>query len=59
MPNKLEEIPIEIHPLKPFLPPQASLLMLGSFPPQQKDGQWIFIIRIGITTCGVYGAIIL
>ena len=36
MPNKLEEIPIEIHPLKPFLPPQASLLMLGSFPPQQK-----------------------
>lgn len=24
---------IEVHPLQPFLPPQARLLMLGSFPP--------------------------
>ena len=30
------EIEIENHPLKPFLPPQAKLLMLGSFPPQKK-----------------------
>lgn len=29
-------IPTEIHPLEPFLPPQARLLMLGSFPPQRK-----------------------
>lgn len=29
-------IEIENHPLKPFLPPHARLLMLGSFPPQQK-----------------------
>ena len=26
----------EQHPLEPFLPPQAGLLMLGSFPPQRK-----------------------
>lgn len=25
----------ELHPLQPFLPPQARLLMLGSFPPQR------------------------
>lgn len=27
---------IEYHPLEPFLPSHAKLLMLGSFPPQQK-----------------------
>ncbi|MDR0895684.1 MAG: uracil-DNA glycosylase family protein [Prevotellaceae bacterium] len=27
---------IERHPLTPFLPPHAKLLMLGSFPPQRK-----------------------
>ncbi|AVM51703.1 G/U mismatch-specific uracil-DNA glycosylase [Bacteroides zoogleoformans] len=27
---------IEQHPLKPFLPENANLLMLGSFPPQKK-----------------------
>lgn len=27
---------IETHPLEPFLPTNARLLMLGSFPPQQK-----------------------
>ena len=27
---------IEYHPLEPFLPDNAKLLMLGSFPPQQK-----------------------
>ena len=27
---------IEHHPLQPFLPPQARLLMLGSFPPARK-----------------------
>lgn len=30
------EIEIENHPLEPFLPPNARLLMLGSFPPQKK-----------------------
>lgn len=30
------EIEIETHPLEPFLPPNAKLLMLGSFPPQKK-----------------------
>lgn len=29
-------LPIENHPLEPFLPGNARLLMLGSFPPQQK-----------------------
>ena len=28
-------IPVERHPLEPFLPPEAQLLMLGSFPPKQ------------------------
>ncbi|WP_203558224.1 uracil-DNA glycosylase family protein [Bacteroides sp. 214] len=27
---------IEIHPLEPFLPVNAKILMLGSFPPQKK-----------------------
>lgn len=29
-------IPVERHPLEPFLPPRARLLMLGSFPPPRK-----------------------
>lgn len=29
-------IPIEQHPLRPFIPQKARLLMLGSFPPQKK-----------------------
>ncbi len=45
---------IEKHPLEPFLPAKAKLLMLGSFPPQKNVGQWSFIIRTSITTCGVY-----
>lgn len=32
----MEHPPIEIHPLEPFLPTNARLLMLGSFPPQKK-----------------------
>ncbi len=31
-----ELIPIEEHPLQPFLPERAKLLMLGSFPPGKK-----------------------
>lgn len=30
------EIPVEQHPLTPFLPQNGKLLMLGSFPPQKK-----------------------
>ncbi|MGI6219121.1 MAG: uracil-DNA glycosylase family protein [Bacteroidaceae bacterium] len=30
------EAPIEVHPLPPFLPAGARLLMLGSFPPPRK-----------------------
>ena len=29
-------VPTEEHPLRPFLPPHARLLMLGSFPPPRK-----------------------
>ena len=29
-------IPIEQHPLEPFLPESANILMLGSFPPERK-----------------------
>ena len=32
----MEPVAIEEHPLKPFLPANAKLLMLGSFPPQRK-----------------------
>lgn len=32
----MEQHPIEQHPLKPFLPERAKILMLGSFPPQEK-----------------------
>lgn len=32
----MSNLPIESHPLKPFLPEGAKLLMLGSFPPQQQ-----------------------
>lgn len=30
------DIPVELHPLKPFLPKNARLLMLGSFPPPRR-----------------------
>lgn len=33
-------VQIEQHPLQPFLPPNARLLMLGSFPPPRK--RWCF-----------------
>lgn len=32
----MEQLPIENHPLQPFLPANARLLMMGSFPPQKK-----------------------
>lgn len=35
----MSEIPVEQHPLKPFLPPHARLLMLGSFPPPRS--KWV------------------
>ena len=31
-----EAIPVERHPFEPFLPPEAKVLFLGSFPPQPK-----------------------
>lgn len=34
--SDMNAIPIERHLLKPFLPPSARLLMLGSFPPPRK-----------------------
>ena len=34
--NAINKEGIETHPLKPFLPEKAKLLMLGSFPPQKK-----------------------
>ena len=36
MHDKNDTVPIERHPLEPFLPPNARLLMLGSFPPPRK-----------------------
>ena len=43
---------IEKHPLEPFLPAKAKLLMLGSFRHKKNVGQWIFIIRTSIMICG-------
>jgi G:T/U-mismatch repair DNA glycosylase len=34
--TEITEIPVEHHPLEPFLPKNAKLLMLGSFPPPRK-----------------------
>lgn len=31
-----EKIPVEAHPLEPFLPKGAKILMLGSFPPKRE-----------------------
>lgn len=36
MQEEILSIPVENHPLEPFLPDNAILLMLGSFPPQKK-----------------------
>jgi len=34
--NDAPNLPVELHPLAPFLPPDARLLMLGSFPPPRR-----------------------
>ena len=39
---------IEEHPLEPFLPVNAKLLMLGSFPPQKK--RWSITDRYQFAT---------
>jgi G:T/U-mismatch repair DNA glycosylase len=36
MMSELSQYPIERHPLQPFLPENARVLFLGSFPPQKK-----------------------
>lgn len=36
MPNDIAPMPVEVHPLEPFLPASARLLMLGSFPPPRR-----------------------
>lgn len=43
----------ELHPLEPFLPVGARLLMLGSFPPQRVRWSMDFFTRICRTICGV------
>ena len=45
---------IEEHPLEPFLPANAKLLMLGSFPPQKKRWSMEFFIPICKMICGVF-----
>lgn len=37
-------IPVESHPLQPFLPPHARILMLGSFPPKRErwSMEWFY-----------------
>lgn len=43
---------IEQHPLEPFLPGNALLLMLGSFRHKRSGGAWSFITPTGTTICG-------
>lgn len=31
-----EELPVEVHPWEPFIPENARLLIMGTFPPQSK-----------------------
>ena len=50
---KTDEIKTEIHPLEPFFPQGARLLMMGSFPPKRERWKWIFTILIFRMTCGV------
>ena len=38
----MSEIPIEKHPFEPFLPANAKVLFLGSFPPQPKRWSMVF-----------------
>ena len=45
-------IEIETHPLQPFLPENARLLMLGSFPPPRNKWKMDFTIRTFKTICG-------
>ena len=45
---------IEEHPLEPFLPANAKLLMLGSFPHKRNDGAWNSFIPICKMICGVF-----
>ncbi len=39
---KTDEIKTEIHPLEPFFPQGARLLMMGSFRRNVNVGKWIF-----------------
>lgn len=36
LPDNAASLPVEVHPLEPFLPASARLLMLGSFPPPRR-----------------------
>ena len=38
----MSELPIETHPLQPFLPENAKWLFLGSFPPPQARWSMLF-----------------
>ncbi len=51
---KTDEIKTEIHPLEPFFPQGARLLMMGSFPPKRERWKMdFFTILIFRMTCGV------
>ena len=40
---KTDEIKTEIHPLEPFFPQGARLLMMGSFPPKRERWKMDFL----------------
>lgn len=47
-------IEIETHPLQPFLPENARLLMLGVSHLLVINGRWTFIIQTFKMTCGEF-----
>lgn len=50
---KTDEIKTEIHPLEPFFPQGARLLMMGSFPPKRERWKMDFYYPNFQMTCGV------
>ena len=45
---------IETRPFPPFLPKKATVMMMGTFPPEQSKRAMNSIIQISKMICGVY-----
>ena len=54
MDKEIQSAHIEQHPLKPFIPQHARLLMLGSFPPARKRWSMDFFYPDGFLLSKLY-----